>query len=259
MESTYEPGTLLWYWFESRLVLAGCFLALVLLVFVGFRTSWDTRSRELQFMVVAVLAALPLSLKRLGLEVVVVNDLTAGYLSWAGVAGSLLLALPYLFGMGYIRDKEWMARVLYRIEVAQTVWDHFNQTMAQSNLKALMEDAVREQKKATCRLVLERLPTALWALRANPEPKSAAGRKAKRELEKGLLLSMNAAKLGDRFMEDAKRLVDHVRAYLVPARVAEAKVARYQARLSARLALASRSMAAAESYLASQRGAQASS
>ena len=93
----YEEGTLLWYWYANWIVVAGFAMALVLAVLVVAKSGWGTGELFLKIaMVVAVLAVLPLTLVRVGMNPTFEDDTTVGYLSLAGVVGSLVVGLSYL-------------------------------------------------------------------------------------------------------------------------------------------------------------------
>ena len=171
MEIAYERGTLLWYWFEYWIGIGGSLLALGVAFLVVIRSGWGLGGMLLKvWMLAAVVAALPLTLARLGVTVPLPrnlappDDLTVGYLSLGGVVGALLVGLPYLFNSNRLKDDEWLQRVGPLYQAAALVCDHFSLTLAQNPL-------IVEQMTATD-LVLEELPSKLKEVRASPKPRS---------------------------------------------------------------------------------------
>ncbi len=108
MDISYGEGTLLWYWFENWIVVGGFAAALVTGVAGAARSGRGIGGLLRKTLIVlAILAALPLTLHRTGLDITlsnilqladnhILNAVTVGYLSLAGMAGALALGGPYL-------------------------------------------------------------------------------------------------------------------------------------------------------------------
>ena len=97
---------LLQTWYDTWLVVAGFAAALVLAVLVVARSGWDTSGLFLKItMILSVLATVPLTMVRLGMNSTIEDDTTVGYLSVAGVAVAVVVGLVYLI-MGMRRSDE---------------------------------------------------------------------------------------------------------------------------------------------------------
>ena len=193
----YEEGTLLWYWFENWILVGGFAVTLVVTVLVAGRSSWGLRGLLLKaVMVAAVLVVLPLTLTRMGINIATLSDLTAGYLSLAGVLGSLVVGIPYLVAVRRITEAKWEHRVAPLYRTAAWDCDHFRSNMVQGFLP--------EPQTTAIAVVLEELPRILKAIRANPEPKSARAREAGRNFERGLRGYISGAKLADQLFKQSQ-------------------------------------------------------
>ena len=105
----YTEGTALYYWFENWLVVIGFAVSLALALWIASVTGWRIGGLLMKtLMAAAVLAALPLTLLRVGMDISVSDDLTVGYLSMGGVLGSLVLGPLYFLGrlLGRIMGRE---------------------------------------------------------------------------------------------------------------------------------------------------------
>ena len=91
------------FWYNSWIVLLGFTGALGVTVLMMGRGGWGSGALLLKtLMVVALLAALPLTLMRLGMDLAMRDVVLVGWLSVLGVAGSLvvgslIVGLPYIY------------------------------------------------------------------------------------------------------------------------------------------------------------------
>ena len=93
----YADGMLLSYWYESWLVIPGFIVGFILALWVLALPGWRGGAMVVKaLMVLAVLAALPLTMARLGITVAISDDEAIGYFSMIGVAASLALGVFYL-------------------------------------------------------------------------------------------------------------------------------------------------------------------
>ena len=94
MNVSYADGSLLAFWYGSWLVVAGFGASLVLAVVVTSRNKWSGGGLLVNTtMILAVLAASPLAMIRIGLNVAVTNHDDMGYISLVGTAVALALGL----------------------------------------------------------------------------------------------------------------------------------------------------------------------
>jgi len=97
MEINYAEGTVLAFWYDTWLVLVGFVVALALAIMVMTRGSWRGTGLAINsVMVLAVLAGLPLTMLRIGIDIAVTNYDAVGYISLVGAAVALVVGLPYL-------------------------------------------------------------------------------------------------------------------------------------------------------------------
>ncbi|MCH7706061.1 MAG: FHA domain-containing protein [Chloroflexi bacterium] len=102
---------LLQTWYDTWLVVAGFAAALVLAVLAAARSGWKTTDLLLKVvMVLSVLATVPLTMVRLGMNRTFEDDTTAGFLSVAGTAVAIVVGLTYLIA-GRSRTEEAAAVV----------------------------------------------------------------------------------------------------------------------------------------------------
>ena len=238
MEITYEEDTLLWYWFEDWIVIGGFAVALVIAVWVTGRSSWSVGGLLMKtLMAAAVLAALPLTLVRLGVDIDVSDASTLGYLSLAGAVGSLAMGLPYLVAFRRLKDEAWMKRVAPAYRTAAGVCQHYNGKMT--------EETLAEEQMTAISLVALDLPLLLEEIRANPEPRSSEARRARRRIERALRTYISSAKLATSLFAELPQR------YLAPAtwestsRNARSTIV---ARVSSEISIARQDMAEAEAY-----------
>jgi hypothetical protein len=80
MEIDHEKGTLLWYWYEDWIVVGGFAAALVIAAWVTIRNGWSAGGLLMKTLMAAaaVLAALPLTLVRLAVDIDVFGRLGTG-------------------------------------------------------------------------------------------------------------------------------------------------------------------------------------
>ena len=170
MDASYEQGTLLWYWFEYWFVAFGMFTTLLLAVLVAVRSTREPRDLLPSFfMVAAVLAALPLTFIRLGVDIASANHLTVGYMSLAGVLGSIVVGIPQLIGIGCVSDKKWKDRTSEEFKMTETICDYFDGMISEVSL------ATEECSRATL-LAAEKLPPILHLITTYPDPRTRGSR-----------------------------------------------------------------------------------
>ena len=209
-------------------------------------------------MMLAMLAALPLALMRLGIDIGMLNDSTAGFTSSARVVASLIVGLPYLLGVGAITDEQWEERTLDRFRSAQTVCDHFNFTMAEYPSRVLMKvsaterDRVVKDNLSVTYQALERLSSTLRASRTSPAPKSSRARSVRRSYENALKGYLSAAMLANIQLTDSLKSAEHVGLGVMSEQHATARIAKQQARILSRVMLAREGMATTEAYFRGQ-------
>ena len=260
METNFEQGTLLWYWFEEWLVVVGFVVALLLAVLVVAKSGWAKGDRQINaIMLVAVLAALPLTLMRLGIDIGMLSDSTAGFTSLAGVVGSLVVGLPYLVGVGSLTDEEWEERTLDRFRLAETVCDHFSLTMAKhvatawTKVSAAERDLVVKEELSAAYQVIEKLSSTLQAVKTYPEPRSAEARRARRSFESALSRYISPAKLAERQLMDSQKLAEHVAYGVISERNATERMAKPRTRIFSKISLAQEDLARAKAYFRGKR------
>ena len=188
MEITYEEGTLLWYWFEDWIVVGGFAIALVVSVWVTARSGWGAGGLLLKgLMIAAVLAVLPLTLARLGVDIDVSDDSTLGYLSLGGAIGSLVIGLPYLVISRPLKDEAWVTRIMPAYRTAAGVCAHYHSKMT--------VDTLAEEQMTAISLVTQELPPVLKAIQVNSWPRSSEARRVRRGIERALRDYISSAKL----------------------------------------------------------------
>lgn len=97
MDINYPDGSVLAVWYDAYLVLIGFFVALVLAVLVLARGSWRGTGLLINTIIVlAVLAGLPLTMLRVGIDIAISNHDIVGYISILGAIVALALSAPYL-------------------------------------------------------------------------------------------------------------------------------------------------------------------
>ena len=98
----YIDGTFLAFWYDTWIVLVGFAAAVVLAILVVTARKWSGPSLVLTILVVlAVLAALPLALVRIGLNLAVSNYDALGAISVAGTAIALIAGAVFLLVRRY--------------------------------------------------------------------------------------------------------------------------------------------------------------
>ncbi len=91
---------LLQTWFDTWLVVAGFAAALVLAVLAAAKSGWGTTDLLLKVvMILSVLATVPLTMVRLGMNRTFEDDTTVGFLSVAGTAVAIVVGLTYLIAV----------------------------------------------------------------------------------------------------------------------------------------------------------------
>ena len=195
-------------------------------------------------MVAAVAGVLPLTLTRLGVvfslpyeNIAFSADLMVGYASLAGVAGSLVLGLPYLVGSGRLTDQPWSRRVSPVYSAAAAVCENYRMRMARSTLASDQMTAVR--------LVLIDLPSQLQAVKANPGPRSSAARKAKRDLERALRKYLSSARSSEELFDEMQKRIGDTTQW---ERVSRAARDSFVSGMSSDIASAQRDMAKAGAF-----------
>ena len=188
MEIDYAKGTLLWYWYEDWVVVGGFAVVLVVMAWVTARSGWGAGGLLIKgLMISAVLAVLPLTLIRLGVDIEVSDDSTLGYLSLAGAISSLVIGLPYLVISWPLKDEVWVRRIVPVYRTAAGVCAHYHSKMT--------TDTLAEEQMTAISLVTQELPPALKAIQVNSRPRSSEARRVKRGIERALRDYISSAKL----------------------------------------------------------------
>ena len=188
MEITYEEGTLLWYWYENWIVVGGFAVALVVAAWVTARSGWGAGGLLIKGLMAAeVLAALPLTLVRLAVDIDVSDDSTLGYLSLAGAIGSLVIGLPYLVISWPLKDETWAERITPAYKTAAGVCAYYHSKMT--------EETLAEEQMTAISLVIQELPPALKAIRVNSWPRSSEARRVRKGIERALRDYISSARL----------------------------------------------------------------
>ena len=238
MEIDYAEGTLLWYWYEDWIVIGGFAVALVMAVWVTGRNSWSVGGLLMKtLMAAAVLAAVPLTLVRLGVDIDVSDDSTLGYLSLAGAVGSLAMGLPYLVASRRLKDEAWVERVAPAYRTASGVCQHYSSKMT--------EETLAEEQMTAISLVVQDLPPLLKAIRANPEPRSSEARRARRRVERALRTYISSAKLATSLFAELPQRYPAPAIWESTSRNARSSIV---ARVSTEISMARQDMAEAEAY-----------
>ena len=98
MEVNFEWSVLA-FWYDSWLVLAGYAAALVLTILTVVSSKWNGPGLLLNIaMILAVLAGLPLTMVRVGFDLAVGNYDTIGYMNILGSLVAVMAGLAYLQG-----------------------------------------------------------------------------------------------------------------------------------------------------------------
>ena len=246
MDASYEQGTLLWYWFEYWFVAFGMFTTLLLAVLVAVRSTREPRDLLPSFfMVAAVLAALPLTFIRLGVDIASANHLAVGYMSLAGVLGSIVVGIPQLIGIGCVSDKKWKDKTSEEFKMTETICDYFDGMINEVSL------ATEECSRATL-LAAEKLPPILHLITTYPDPRTRGARRAKRDFERTLKKYISGSKLMQQLLVDLDKGAENIRLRLVPARTVTAEIAKHRTRVSTEISSVSAHRARARVYFLHQ-------
>ena len=200
MDLSFENGTLLWYWYEYNVVIGGFLAAVLVAVFCTFRRPWNKVGLLFKLLLLAAaVSALPLTLDRLGVDVLALEQSTAGVLSLFGVGFALVLGLPYFYLSGRLSDPE----------LAGFLSPHFRTTeMAGRYFQGKLDPHISwgEQSTAIALLLSELQPIA-EAVKA-ARPRSIAGRLARRSFSKGLKKYLAVARSCERLFRESQSKVD---------------------------------------------------
>ena len=238
MEIDYEKGTLLWYWYEDWIVVGGFAVALVIAVWVTGRSGWGAGGLLMKgLMIAAVLAVLPLTLVRIGVDIDMSDDSTLGYLSLAGAIGSLVIGLPYLVISWPLKDEAWVRRIMPAYRTAAGVCAHYHSKMTVDNLA--------EEQMTAISLVAQELPPALKAIQANSWPRSSEARRVRRGIERALREYISSAKLAMSLFAELPRRHPNTAVWESTSRPARSAIV---ARISLETSAARQHMADATAY-----------
>ena len=238
MEITYEEGTLLWYWYEDWIVVGGFAVALVVAAWVTARSGWGAGGLLIKgLMAAAVLAALPLTLVRLAVDIDVSDDSTLGYLSLAGAIGSLVIGLPYLVISWPLKDEVWVRRIIPVYRTAAGVCAHYHSKMTM--------DTLAEEQMTAISLVIQELPPALKAIRVNSWPRSSDARRVRRGIERALRDYISSARLAMSLFTEARQRQADPAVWEITSRDARGAIV---ARIASETSAARQNMADATAY-----------
>ena len=254
MDLNHENGSPLWYWSEYYLVVGGFTVSAMAAALVAVRSGWGLGGLLVKSVTaMAVLATLPLTLLRLGVDISVPDEISItvaqstvalsgqealGYLSWAGAGWSIAVGLAYLAVFKGIKDEEWVHRVAA----------HYRRTAMSAAyvLEKMGQNTTAGDQQTALALVLEEFPRVLDVVRNSPMPRSAKARRAKKNFEKALGTYISSAKWGNRLFEQSRvGAADH----MVWERSSRAARATIVAQVSASLWEAREDMAKAGAYL----------
>ena len=97
--AVYFEGSVLAFWYDSWLILAGYAAALALTILTVVSSKWNGPGLLLNIaMILAVLAGLPLTMVRVGLDLAVGNYDAIGYMNVLGSLVAVVAGLAYLQG-----------------------------------------------------------------------------------------------------------------------------------------------------------------